>query len=154
MNDDLLRSLSASRKMAEALRPQQAALDKLAKATRPQAEAVAKLGSLAKPSRQMTELAKALRRNEEATRSLRQAATTVRPSSLNQALAMEAWAEHHAAPLQTLRVVEAMLSELQAGAEREREMLRLTRRSVWAARIGVGVGAAGVISGVLIAVFG
>lgn len=62
-------------------------------------------------------------------------------------------------PLQMLRVIEAMLAELQAGAERElagaereQEMIRLARRSVWEARIiGIGVGAAGVISGLLIA---
>lgn len=136
LNDDLLRSLSASRKMAEALRPQLAAFDKL--------------GKLAKPSRQMTEL---VRRNEEAMRPLRQAAA-VRLSPLDAELAAQWRIRRDTATLRTQEAAEAMLAEMQAGAERERAGAERQRRMFWLAVISVGVAAVSTATNVLPALLG
>jgi hypothetical protein len=48
-------------------------------------------------------------------------------------------------PLRTQRAVEALLTEAQAGAERERRMLRLTRINIGVALASAGLAAVGIV---------
>jgi hypothetical protein len=121
--NDLLRSLDASRKAADAFRLPQETIEKL----KPWTEQV--------------------RRIQEAMRPMVEAqAQAMRPRP---PIVLSV-----SAPVQTLRVVEAMLVELQAGAERERAGAERQRRMFWLAVISVGVAVVSTAANVLPALLG
>jgi hypothetical protein len=133
VNDDLLRSLNASRKAAHAFR-----LPK---------ETIEKLGQLSQTSRLLTEQ---LRHGQEVTRQFANVQEAMRPVLQAQESALRpppSIVLRDPAPLRTQRAAEAMLAELQTGAKRERRMF-------WLAVLSVGVAIVSTAANVLPALLG